>query len=142
MGLDGLTPANQIMGYADKLGQMVKTEKALAQLHKGNKVHEHDIVHGPSDENTKDDSKPRNWHHGKDQDDMEEELKALFAEQFNLILDPTVSYRFFYNNDTDRFELVDIESGKVLLSLTLEAFRTATDAMRQDDAGMITDRTA
>jgi len=143
MGLDGLSRPDQILGYLDPLAQMGRAEKAMKELQKGNKVPEDDVVQAASEQNNKDDRKPKNWHHGQEKDDsLEEDLKDLFAQQFNIMLDPTCSYRFWYNEVTNKFELVDVDTGKVLLALTLEAFRLANEKMHHEDTGMITDRSA
>ncbi len=143
MGLDGLSRPEQLIGYSDPLTQMARSEKTVKELKKSDKVPEHDIVEAATEQNNKDDSKPKNWHHGKEKDDsLVEDLKELFAQQFNILLDPTVTYRFLYNDTVDKFELVDVDTGEVLLALTLEAFRQATEKMHHEESGMITDRSA
>ena len=142
MGMDGLYRPSEALGYTDTLSFRDAATRAASQREetKINKVIEDDAVEsvGPDaqhGQNRGQQENPDKKHH------LEEELKRILTETFDLDLDPNLIYHFIYNEETERFELKDDFNQKVLLSLTPQAFIQITENMWRN-AGIITDRSA
>lgn len=140
MGMDGLYRPSQAMGYTDALGHRDAADRAADSARQTPDIGQDEKV----DAVNKD---PQQREQGKrppfrkKESDFGEELQDILAMQFDIAFDPTVIYRFSYNERTDRFELIDTMTGNTLLMLTPEAFLQVTQTMKRS-AGMITDRSA
>jgi hypothetical protein len=143
MGMDGLYRPSEALGYTDSLGYRDATARAANQQEE-TKIHK--VIEDNAVDSVGPDSQNGQQKRGKEEDSeqkshLEEELKRLLTENFDLDLDPNLIYHFIYNEASDRFELKDAFSQKILLSLTPQAFIQVTENMWRN-AGIITDQSA
>ncbi len=141
MSMDGLYRPSQHLGYLDTLGHLNAADRAKAEAARQNKVLAADAIEAVDNEDDILEEKKREEQKNPQENPFHDELQDLIAAEFNIAFDPNILYRFVYNDQTDRFELVDTFNQTVLLSLTPEAFLKVT-ANAQRNSGVMTDHCA
>ncbi len=137
MAMDGVFRPQQIFGYLDPIGQLDAANR-LRESQQADFVAPHRQITA---------SDPDAHHEQSDhaqqeaEQDLEETLKTLFEEQFQIQFHPDRTYEFCYNEVSNQFDLIDLSTHEVLLTLAPETFLQITKTTSQG-AGVITDRSA
>ncbi len=147
MGFDGIPRPSQITPYTDALnpyiaGNAARAEQAGKPLVKGPQREEQiKSVH----------KEERQYHEADDEEENEEGFTEEEAEQvrlfarmrglMNFSLESGTRYEFRMNPETGLMDLVEADSGQVVLTLTPEELLQLSRKI-QRYAGMLTDRSA
>jgi hypothetical protein len=141
MGMDGLYRPSQSLGYTDSLGHLNAADRAKElsrQVNQVNAQRDVDAVNPDAGDGKQD---PDQRERPREDNAFAEALKDLFTREFNIEFLEDGQYHFAYNESTDRFELMDSQTGKILLALKPDEFIQVTENMRHQ-SGVITDRSA